>query len=333
MARAPNKKVDEAYELYKKGYKLVDIAKELDMAESTIRVWKNRYKWGGENETFQKNKRNVSNKKGNKKSSGNNGLNDGDNNNKTSSKTNSQNPKARYGNKNAVGNEVKEVLENTELTDKQKLFCIYYIEDFNKTRAYQKAYACSYDTARVEGCKCLTKPNIKKQIDMLLSAIYDKEYLKNNIFQKYIDIAFSDITDYIEFGQEEVKGRSGTHTRNYVHLKNSLDVDGTIIKEIKQSKCGIRIKLQDKMKALQWLSERMDLLPKDETEKPDREYAILRNEKLKIETDKLKGNKDVAPIKIEFVKASEKNEQIQDDGFIEALNVVAKKVWSDEDDT
>lgn len=104
MARAPNKKVDEAYELYKKGYKLVDIAKELNTAESTIRVWKNRYKWGVENETFQKNKRNVSNKKSNKESSRNNGLNDGDHNNKTSSKTNSQNPKARYGNKNAVGN-------------------------------------------------------------------------------------------------------------------------------------------------------------------------------------------------------------------------------------
>lgn len=57
MARAPNKKVDEAYELYKKGYKLVDIAKELDMAESTIRVWKNRYKWddGNEVEVVKKN--------------------------------------------------------------------------------------------------------------------------------------------------------------------------------------------------------------------------------------------------------------------------------------
>lgn len=60
--------------------------------------------------------------------------------------------------------EVKQVIENPELTDKQRLFCIYYVRCFNATKAYQKVYKCSYETAMVEGSKCLRKPKIKKQV-------------------------------------------------------------------------------------------------------------------------------------------------------------------------
>lgn len=45
MARAPNEKLNKALSLYQKGYKLVDISKELDIPVGTIRSWKNRYKW------------------------------------------------------------------------------------------------------------------------------------------------------------------------------------------------------------------------------------------------------------------------------------------------
>ena len=62
MARAPNIKVDKAYELFKQGYKLIDISKELDIPEGTIRSWKNRYKWGSA--TLQKDKSNVARKRG-----------------------------------------------------------------------------------------------------------------------------------------------------------------------------------------------------------------------------------------------------------------------------
>lgn len=75
MARAPNVKVDKAYELFKQGYKLIDISKELDIPEGTIRSWKNRCKW--DSATLQKDKSNVARKKGgqpgNKNSIGNKG--------------------------------------------------------------------------------------------------------------------------------------------------------------------------------------------------------------------------------------------------------------------
>lgn len=68
MARAPNEKVIKAKELFDKGYKLIEISKELNIPEGTIRSWKNRYKWAGSNSaTLQKGnnkKRNVANKRG-----------------------------------------------------------------------------------------------------------------------------------------------------------------------------------------------------------------------------------------------------------------------------
>lgn len=45
MPRAPSDKKAEAEKLFKKGIKLIDIAKKLDVPEGTVRSWKNRGKW------------------------------------------------------------------------------------------------------------------------------------------------------------------------------------------------------------------------------------------------------------------------------------------------
>lgn len=39
--------------------------------------------------------------------------------------------------KKSIAKEVEEVIENGDLTEKQRLFCLYYIEDFNATKAYK----------------------------------------------------------------------------------------------------------------------------------------------------------------------------------------------------
>lgn len=45
MPRAPNVKKSEAEKLFRKGMKLAEIAKKLDVPEGTVRSWKNRGKW------------------------------------------------------------------------------------------------------------------------------------------------------------------------------------------------------------------------------------------------------------------------------------------------
>lgn len=267
MARAPNNKVKRAYELYKRGYKLVEIAKNLEVPEGTIRSWKKRYNWN--DATLQKknnNKCNVSNKKNNIKNK----------------------------EKEFLIDEVKEVVENNELTDKQKLFCIYFIKSFNATKAYHKAYNCKYESAMVNGSKLLRNAKIAEEIKRLkenkLNQIYFSE---EDLFQKYLDIAYSDITDFVEFGKKEVElvdneGRKGKIETTYTIVKNSDEVDGTLITEISNNSKGVKVKLQDRIKAMEWLSDHMDLATpeqKAKIEKIEAEIELLKVRKKKAEEE------------------------------------------------
>ena len=201
--------------------------------------------------------------------------------------------------KKPTESEVESVTENSDLTDKQRLFCIYYIRSFNATKAYQKAYACNYETAMAAGARMLGNVKVKEEIMRLKQGRLNREFLsESDIFQKYMDIAFADITDYMTFGTEEVpvmamygpvkikdpetgEEKQLTKIVNTVRFKNSSEVDGTILAEVKQGKDGASIKLSDRMKALQWLSDHMNMA----TEEQKAKIA-----QIKAQTDKLTGN-------------------------------------------
>ena len=279
MPKVKDARADKAFEMYKQGLKLVEIANQLGVAEGTVRSWKNRYKWAGDNATLQRSKRNVA-----------------------------KNSKTLIKNKESpVAHEVESVMKNTELTDKQQLFCIYYIRCFNATKAYQKAYGCNYTTAMSEGSKHLRNPKIKEEIFRLKQERLNREFLsESDIFQKYMDIAFADITDYVEFGTGSFNDPETGEEVSYsfVNLKDSKTVDGTIVSEVSKGREGAKIKLADRMKALQWLTDHMDLA----TDKQKAEIALLR---AKVQTDD--------------------SEEIADDGFLEALNGTAAEDWSNEE--
>lgn len=292
MARSPNQKAEKARELYKGGMKLVEIASQLEVPAGTVRRWKSTYHWDGEQQSER------------------------------SKKKSERSESKKSVTKNAVADEVKQVIQNTDLTDKQQLFCIHYIRCFNATKAYQKAYGCGYTTAVTNGPALLRNTRIKEEILRLKQDRLNREFLSEaDIFQKYMDIAFSDVTDFLEFGTEEVpvmalygpvqvtdeetgEKRTLTKTVNTVRFKESADVDGSIISEVKQGKDGASIKLADRMKALQWLSDHMDLA----TEKQKAEIALL---KAKVQTDD--------------------GDEVADDGFLEALNGTAAEDWGDEE--
>ncbi len=48
MARAPDKRIDQAKEMYLQGQKLVEIASQLNLPEGTVRRWKCTHKWDNE---------------------------------------------------------------------------------------------------------------------------------------------------------------------------------------------------------------------------------------------------------------------------------------------
>lgn len=242
MPRAKNAKAEVALNLYRQGVLLKDIAAQLGVPEGTIRSWKKRY-W--ENATLQKKECNVANENAKKVK--------------------------------AVNADVESVNENAELTEKQRLFCMFYVRCFNATKAYQKAYQCSYETAGSNGYAILQNTAIIAEIQRLKQSRLNRELLdESDIFQKYMDIAFADVTDFVEFGQDEeyVIGPYGvveikdpetgekkplTQKINTVRFKESKDVDGTLISEIKNGRNGASIKLADRMRALDWLADHMDL--------------------------------------------------------------------------
>jgi phage terminase small subunit len=187
------------------------------------------------------------------------------------------------------------VIENEELTDKQKSFCLYYIKYFNVTKAYQKAYKCDYSSARSNGARMIANDSIKREINRLNAERQQEIFLgKNDILQKYIDIAFADITDFVEFGTEEVPGGEleeeltgvdQSYIANFVRFKGDSEVDGTIITEVKKGKDGVSVKLADKMKALEVLTKYFELLPEHHKRR-------LEEEKIKAEITLLEGDQD-----------------------------------------
>ena len=175
MPKARNPNREKAFEIYKKHkgeIDLVEIASQLNLAAGTVRGWKSKDKWDEKmNGTLRKNMERSKRKSENKKK--------------------------------ANAEVIDQIIENPDLNDKQRLFCALYVKCFNATKAYQKAYECSYETATVNGPRMLGNARVKEEIQCLKQNRLNRELISEaDIFQKYIDIAFADITDYMEFGTE-----------------------------------------------------------------------------------------------------------------------------------
>jgi len=295
LARAPSENIDKAYELYKQDLSLTEIASRLNVPQGTVRSWKNRYKWDDEcnatSESVATKKCNVAKK------------------NKTKNK--------------AVAKEVKQVLENPDLTDKQRLFCLYYVKSFNAAQSYLKAYDCSYETAMVNGSELLRNTKVRNEIQRLKELKLQQIAIgEEDMIEFHMRVAFADMGDYVTFGQEEVpvmsmfgpvtdaEGNEITKMVNAVKLHSSDKVDTQLIKEIKQGKDGIGIKLLDRCKSQDWL---------------DRYFLMNPLDKHKIEYD----NK-----KLELSKAkaqlNDDEESTESDGFIDALSGKVDEIWQEE---
>ncbi len=256
LAAKKNPLADKAYELYKSGMKLVDIADQLGKPEGTIRTWKNRYKWcSSDTETFQKDsetKRNVSVKK-----------------------------------KNAdvvVDDGTKATLQNDDLTPEQQMFCIYYSKTFNAAQSYQKAYGCKYESAMVRGSELLRNVKVREEIERL-KEIKRQQIIAgaDDIVELQMRIAFGDIGDALEFTQEERELPDGNSTMvNVLRAKDSSMVDTQLIKSVTEGRNGLTVVMKDEQKAIDWLTKYFEMNPADrhrrEFEKRKLDLELLKLE-------------------------------------------------------
>lgn len=276
MARARDPNRDKAFEIWKQSkgeIKLKDIADQLGISEGTVRGWKNKDQWDKQVKgTFQSKERNAT-----------------------------ERPKETERSKRIEERNVSPPeIENDDgpLTEKQRLFVLEYLRDFNATRAAM-AIGYSKKTAYAIGWNLLRKVEIQAEIKRQKELRATELGLDvQRVIAEYMKIAFADITDYAEFGQQEMPiitkkgpmidpntGEVMTIKESYVAFRDHSEVDGSVISEVKQGKDGVSIKLHDKMKALEKLERYLDFMTEEER---------LKVQKLKGEISLLeqKANKD-----------------------------------------
>src|SRR5690625_4513045 len=152
------------------------------------------------------------------------------------------------------------------------------------------------------GHSLLRNTEINKEIDRMKEEQTSGLKLDvRDVLQKYIDIAFADITDFVEFGNRESpmrdqfsgelltdsNGEQLTEHHSFVDFIDSNEVDGTIITEVKQGRDGVSVKLADKMRALDMLAKYTDLLSDNDKKKLDEEKVKTEIAKVNTETKKL----------------------------------------------
>lgn len=210
---------------YVAGMKYKDIAEKYTVSIDTVKSWKKRYQWKRtQNEKILH----------------------------TKTETEKKGAKSHQVEKDTIKEEknnadFEEIPEVGDLTDKQKLFCLFYVKSFNGTKAYKKAYNVTSENAAVCASRMLRNVKVQDYIKQLKENKLTRELIsEDDIFQKYIDIAFADLTDFIDISPDGLVSMNG----------NANEYDGSLISQIKLGSGGAlsSISLADKMRALDWLS-------------------------------------------------------------------------------
>lgn len=270
MARERDPKRDLAFQMWKESDGKItnrEIANTLDVDEKKIATWKTRDKW------------NCS----------------------TTKKENvvQQNKKCSTTKEKIVKKEVKEeiieTLVDSELTDKQRLFCIYYMQSFNATQSAIKA-GYSRETAMEQGCRLLRNVKVKEYLTELKEMYAQDDYLETKrLLDRHKQIAFADIKDFTEFSLDTVflcwddevpdgeEPRPVLDKRFRFNIKDDVEVDGTLIKKIGMGKFGPVIELEDRSKSLEFLNKFYGL---DPTFKIQIEKINLEKNKIKVLEDR-----------------------------------------------
>ena len=239
------RKSDEAKADYLAGKTYKEIAAKYNVSPGTVRAWKSRYRWDDDQPQ--------------------------------------QNATKSAAKKRNVA--IEDVEQNSDLNDKQKMFCLYYMQRFNATWAYQKAYGVNWNTAHTNGSRMLANASVQKEIQQLRKLRQQTEAIKaDDIIYELQRQAFADIGDYVE--AKRVKHRrwmkhyvkhgpyingSGKHYellpyidpetgKQAVYYKNEVTFTGegdtSLLKTLRLDKGEALVETNDKVKALTELLKR-----------------------------------------------------------------------------
>jgi phage terminase small subunit len=158
---ANRERIEQAKKDYLAGMTYKDIAAKYDVSTGTVRAWKSRHNW--DDKLATQHIKNVATKT-----------------------------------QRVADEMVDDLANNEDLTEKQKLFCILYLQSFNATKAYRKAYNCSWKTANTNGPRMLVNAGVQNEIERLKKARQKAEAITaEDIIHELKKQAFVDIGDYV----------------------------------------------------------------------------------------------------------------------------------------
>ncbi|MDV7715272.1 terminase small subunit [Oenococcus oeni] len=180
----------------------------------------------------------------------------------------------------------EKINQSPGLTDKQRLFCLYYLQRYNATWAYQKAYEADYDVANVNGPRMLVNASVKSLLTKLKQQQSADLYLNaNDILKEFAKQATANLGDYLDFGKYDVLAQDEQgnikldsndnpvkYRNSWVQLKNKNGLDTSLIKSVHIGKDGVIVELYDKQRAMK---ELLDRLPEPEI-KDESDDGFLR---------------------------------------------------------
>lgn len=204
---------------YMLGMSYKDIAAKYDVTINTVKSWKQRYEWSR---------------------------------NKPHEKCAHKSTKSVHTKMQKVCTQKEVQKEDAEdscnmaagLTEKQELYCLYYVKYRNQVKAYQRAYNCDYKEACSKASRLMKKGEIREHIENLINSLHKDIMIDiNDLLKQQIDIVMADYSDYVDIVNGVAVARK--------------DIDGTAVKKITNGRMGANVELYDKQKAIEFIAKHM----------------------------------------------------------------------------
>ena len=154
-----------------------------------------------------------------------------------------------------------------KLTEKQKRFCEEYLVDLNATQACIRS-GYSENTANRIGSENLSKPVIHSYIQELRSKQQERTQITaDRVLQEISKIAFSKITNLVNWktGEISLEDYNSLTEDDKCAIESVSEVKTTVAEQTE--KITLRVKLYDKMKALESLGKHLGIYEKDNNQK------------------------------------------------------------------
>lgn len=152
-------------------------------------------------------------------------------------------------------------MKEKKLPPKQELFCKEYIVDLNATQAALRA-DYSEKTAGSIGHNLLKKVEIQHRINELKQTRSQKtEITAERVLNELAKIAFADVTEFFE---HDKKDGYVTLKKNFLNSPNIGAVAG-----IEPTATGLKVKMNDKQKALEMLMRHLGQFNADTSQKSE----------------------------------------------------------------